>query len=308
MARNSDLCKAKVSDNDEFYTRYCDIKNELENYSESEFSGRTIYCNCDDWTKSQFFQYFMDNFWVLGLKKLICTSYNSEGCGTFCIYDGHVESGELAGNGDFRSDECIEYLKECDMVVTNPPFSLFRQFIAVLMKYGKKFIIIGNGNAATYRDIFPYIRSGEIWIGCKGFAGGMNMYPGPNYDVTKCKHPRYDDSGKLMVNVMMCVWFTNVENSRRNTPIELKEKYSEEKYRKYDNCDAIEVKSVSEIPYDYDGLMGVPVTFLAKHCPKQFEIVGYEHDIDGNGTCLIQFLIDGKGIYKRLLIKKVIKQ
>lgn len=284
MAKNNKtLHSAKTAKNDEFYTMLTDIEKEMSHYKDF-FKGKVVYCNCDDARESNFFKYFSLNFEFLGLKKLITTGYKAEGKGVVLIYEGDKNGNrkvddaevivrELEGNGDFRSAECIEFLKEADVVVTNPPFSLFREYVAQLMEYGKKFIIIGNGNAVTYKEIFPLIKENKLWLGHKSFSGGMDMYAGPSYKAEKCKHPKYDENGRIIINVMMCVWWTNIEHKKRHTPIDLYRKYSLE-YPHYDNYDAIEVGKVSEIPMDYDGIMGVPITFLDKYCPEQFEIIG----------------------------------
>ena len=322
MARkNTNLHSAKTAKNDEFYTQLSDIEKEMAHYKDF-FKGKIVYCNCDDARESNFFKFFSNNFESLGLKKLITTGYKAEGKGVKLVYDGdkngnfmvddaEVVVTELEGNGDFRSEECIELLKECDVVITNPPFSLFREYVAQLMEYGKKFIIIGNGNAVTYKEIFPYIKNNELWLGNKSFSGGMDFIAGENYDSAKCKHPKYDNKGNIIINVMMCVWFTNIPHTKRNTPLDLYRKYSNEDYPKYDNYDAIEVSKVSEIPTDYEGVMGVPITFLDKYCPTQFEIVG----ITENAEYLKPLYLDGcekydrpyvngKRMYSRLLIHK----
>lgn len=156
------------------------------------------------------------------------------------------------GNGDALGEECTEILKQADVVVTNPPFSIFRKYVPHLMKYGKKFIIIGNGNAVTYKEIFPLIKNNELWVGNKSFSSGMDFVAGENYDSAKCKHPKYDSKGNIIINVMMCIWFTNINHTKRNTPLDLYKKYSADEYPKYDNYDAIEVSKVSEIPMDYE--------------------------------------------------------
>lgn len=321
-SKNTNLHSAKKAKNDEFYTQLTDIEKEMRHYKDF-FKGKVVYCNCDDARESNFFKYFSLNFEHLGLKKLITTGYKESGKGVVLIYEGDkngnriVEDSEiivreLEGNGDFRSEECIEFLKEADVVVTNPPFSLFREYVAQLMEYGKKFIIIGNGNAVTYKEIFPYIKNNELWLGNKSFSGGMDFIAGENYDSTKCKHPKYDNKGNIIINVMMCVWFTNISHTKRNTPIDLYRRYSNEDYPKYDNYDAIEVSKVSEIPMDYEGVMGVPITFLDKYCPTQFEIIDARevaiNDKQKNkSTYLIKDAdgaINGKPTYARICIRK----
>jgi len=313
MGKNADLNNARNAKNDEFYTRIQDIEKELSHY-EKFFNGKVVYCNCDDARESNFFKYFSMNFEHLGLKKLITTGYKADGKGVILTYEGdkngnrnvddeEIKVTELKGDGDFRSEECIEYLKQADVVVTNPPFSLFREYVRQLMDYGKKFIIIGNGNAVTYKEIFPLIKENKLWLGNKAFSSGMDMIAGHNYDASKCKHPKYDADGNIIINVMMCVWFTNIGHKKHNTPLDLYKRYSNE-YPHYDNYDAIEVSKVELIPMDYDGVMGVPITFLDKYCPKQFEIIGHEHDLDGKGTSIGHFEANGKGVYKRILIRK----
>ncbi len=276
--KNSNLHSAKRAKNDEFYTQLSDIEKEMKHYKVF-FKGKVVYCNCDDARESNFFKYFSLNFEFLGLKKLITTGYKEGGKGVVLIYEGdkngnrmvedsEIEVRELEGNGDFRSVECIEFLKECDVVVTNPPFSLFREYVAQLMEYGKKFIILGNNNAITYKEIFPYIKNNELWLGVhsnKTMDFGM-----PN---TYEKWDRIENGVKIG-KVPAISWFTNIPHNHRNTPIDLFRKYNETDYPKYDNYDAIEVSRVENIPMDYEGVMGVPITFLGKFCPTQFEIIG----------------------------------
>lgn len=349
MAKNNNLHAAKTAKNDEFYTQLVDIENELQHYQDF-FKDKVVMCNCDDPLESNFTKYFILNFHHLGLKKLISTFYDINGGKAFVFeYDGQdmnndgiinmddikiiTQSGlfrtplsdddgfdienkdecwdnGIYGSGDFRSKNVIFYLKQADVVVTNPPFSLFREYVKQLMDYNKKFLIIGNGNAVTYKEIFPLIKNNQLWLGNKCFSGGMDFIAGTNYDSSKCKHPKTDDFGNTIINVMMCVWFTNIEHKKRNTPIDIYKTYSEENYPKYDNYDAIEVSKVVEIPCDYNGVMGVPISFLDKYCPTQFEIVGLmsgakdESLINGNDG-RAKFYIDGKGVYARILIRKL---
>ena len=301
-SKNTNLHSAKKARNDEFYTQLSDIEKEMAHYKDF-FKGKVVYCNCDDARESNFFKFFSNNFESLGLKKLITTGYKADGKGVKLIYEGdkngsfmvddeEVVVTELEGNGDFRSEECIEPLKECDVVVTNPPFSLFREYVAQLMKYGKKFLIIGSMNAITYKEIFPYIKNNELWLG----MNWVKDFVQPNGEAKKFGN--------------IC-WYTNIGHSRRNTELDLYKKYSADEYPKYDNYDAIEVSKVSEIPMDYDGVIGVPITFLDKHCPTQFEIVGmaedngkgqsYDAKWDGlNPHCVIH----GKNMYKRIFIRR----
>lgn len=313
---NANLSNAKKAKNDEFYTQLSDIENELKHYK-SHFAGKVVYCNCDDARKSNFFRFFQKKFNDYGLKKLITTSYNENGHGSVLVYEGdtngngklddtEIKVSELKGNGDFRSEECIELLKEADIVVTNPPFSLFREFIATLVQYGKKFLVIGNNNAITYKEIFPLIKENKLWL---GFSDNktMEFVMPDSYE----KYNYIDKKGRKIGKVPAISWFTNLEHSKRNDEIILYKKYTPEEFPKYDNYDAIEVSKVCEIPKDYDGIIGVPITFLGKYNPSQFEIVGLT---SSSKECTYGLLlsenqstrakINSKYIYARLLIKK----
>ncbi len=264
---NKNLHAAKTAKNDEFYTQLSDIEKELCHYRDF-FRGKVVFCNCDDPEYSNFWKYFQMNFIFLGLKKLISTHYEPGGQSyKMEIVSADLLSGQIGipdyvktpmvGDGDFRSEECVEILKEADVVVTNPPFSLFREYVAQLVEYGKKFIIIGNKNAITYKEFFPLLKNDKVWIGhnsVKEFLQG-------------------DGSKKKFGNVG---WYTNVDIPTRHTPMDLYMHYygNEEHYPKYDNYDAINVDKVCEIPEDYDGVMGVPISFMDKYCPEQFEIIG----------------------------------
>ena len=298
---HNNLNTAKKSKCDEFYTQLIDIEKELIHYKD-KFVDKVVYCNCDDYTKSNFTKYFRDNFSELKLKKLICTGLNSK----YYEYNGVNEIvKDLVSNGDFCSEECIEILKECDVVVTNPPFSLFRKYVKQLMEFGKKFLIIGNQNAITYKEFFPYIKENKVWVGLTMNGSGRWFQAPDNYEVNEKKSSGYKViDGKKYYLVNSVTWFTNLDNKKHNETIDLYCKYNETNYPKYNNYDAIEVSKVSEIPMDYNGCMGVPITFLYKYCPTQFEILGHEHDLDGIGTSLNQFEVNGKGVYKRLLIRK----
>ena len=298
MAKNSNLHTAKTAKRDEFYTLMEDIEKEMRYYKDF-FKGKVVYCNCDDARESNFFKYFSLNFEFLGLKKLISTGYKADGKGVVLVYEGdkngnrrvdneEIIVNELNGDGDFRSEECIEYLKQADVVVTNPPFSLFRQYVKQLMDYNKKFIIIGNMNAITYKDIFPYIKNNQLWLG----MNFVKSFEKPNGDIQKF--------GNIS-------WFTNIENKRRNEKLDLYKRYSFEDYPKYQNYDAIEVSRVDEIPMDYDGVMGVPITFLYKYNPTQFEIIGLDRYVEDNPHYGHRFTIKGEETYARILIRKIIK-
>ena len=250
---NENLKKAKAAKNDEFYTRLEDIEKELKHYTE-HFKGKVVYCNCDDANRSNFFKYFSINFQKLGLKKLITSGLKDNGTGIVAIQTGD-DIDIYDGNGDFRSEECIEFLKEADIVVTNPPFSLFREYVAQLMQYGKKFLILGSMNAITYKEIFPYIKNNELWLGITSVKDFIQ----PNGEIKKFGN--------------IC-WFTNLEHKKRNEELILYKSYNPTEYPKYENYDTIEVSKVAEIPMDYDGVCAVPISFLDKYCPNQFRIVG----------------------------------
>lgn len=265
---NANLHKAKDAKNDEFYTQLTDIAKELMHYK-AHFKDKIVLCNCDDPTWSAFWKYFHLNFAELGLKKLISTHYNREEATYKMEYtggdDNNIEAGvktPLDGNGDFRNKECLDLLDECDIVCSNPPFSLFRGYVAALMEHEKKFLIIGNKNAITYKEFFPLLRNNEVWIGCN--------------NVKEFLQP--DGSIKKFGNIG---WFTNLDVAKRHEKLILWKHYTPEEYQKYDNFDAINVNKVSEIPCDYDGVMGVPITFLDKYNPEQFEIVAFRKGNDG---------------------------
>ena len=311
MSKNNNLRSAKKSKNDEFYTLMEDIEKELRFYTES-FEGKVVYCNCDDYQQSNFYKYFYYNFHYLKLKKLISTGYKANDNGLYAIYDGDIETtGKLNGDGDFRSEECIEYLKQADVVVTNPPFSLFRQYVKQLMDYNKKFIIIGEQNALTYKEIFPLIKDNKIWWGKSIHSGDRKFYVPDNYplNASTCG---IDENGKRFVNVKGIRWWTNVKEVINNEPLNLYKRYSFEDYPKYDNYDAINVDKTCDIPMDYDGIMAVPITFLDKYCPTQFEII----DINPHFFSIVEqglpkpkqltlHNVGKKDPYARILIKKI---
>lgn len=259
---NANLHKAKDAKNDEFYTQLTDVAKELMHYK-AHFKDKIVFCNCDDPTWSAFWKYFHLNFAEFGLKKLISTHYDREEATYKMEYtggnDNDIEVGvktPLEGNGDFRNQECLDLLDECDIVVTNPPFSLFREYVAVLMEHKKKFLIIGNKNAITYKEFFPLLKDDVVWIGCNS----PSEFSTPD-GVTK----------KLNG---LTRWFTNLDVAKRHEKLILWKKYTPEEYPKYDNYDAINVNKVSEIPCDYDGVIGVPITFLDSFSPDQFEVLG----------------------------------
>lgn len=269
MVKNTNLHKAKNAKNDEFYTQLTDVAKELMHYKK-HFKDKIVFCNCDDPTWSAFWKYFHLNFAELGLKKLISTHYDREEATYKMEYtggdDNDIEVGvktPLEGNGDFRNKECLDLLDESDIVVTNPPFSLFREYVAVLMEHEKKFLIIGNKNAITYKEFFPLLKDDDVWIGCTN----VKEFLQPDGSIKK-----FDNIG----------WFTNLDVAKRHEKLILWKHYTEEEYPKYDNYDAINVDKVSEIPCDYDGVMGVPITFLDSFNPEQFEILGYTGGLGWN--------------------------
>lgn len=366
MAGNKKLTDANIAKYDEFYTQLSDIEGEVRHYKD-QFRGKIVLCNCDDPYESNFFKYFSMNFNFLGLRKLIATCFADSSIAgeqlslidVNALEDQNVvakhpykieitevvdENGDgaidlsdveyllknkknvltlLQGSGDFRSSECIGLLKEADIIVTNPPFSLFREYVAQLFHYNKLFIIIGNKNAITYKEIFRLIKENRIWTGYRGFSGGMWFYVSENYD-------DYDKvvDGQKLKNVPS-IWFTNLDTSKRHENMTLYKQYTPDEYPHYDNYDAIEVSKTSDIPYDYEGAMGVPITFLDKYNPAQFEILGMCENMDLYGLktrvysgkeCKDRYfelfgkrgvydlnaagVINGRKVYQRLLIKR----
>ena len=336
MAKNDNLHKAKRAKADEFYTQISDIENECQHYWE-HFKGKTILCNCDDPRVSNFFRYFSLKFEDLGLKKLIATCYKNQDIDLFSqessekavyiIYEGdkngnrqvddnELEVKELQGDGDFRSKECIELLKEADIVVTNPPFSLFREYVAQLIEYEKKFLIIGNKNAITYKEIFKLIKENKMWIGSMPMSNDL-LFRLPKEASEELVNTKKQGSAYRIVNGEILgrsssIWFTNLDHKKRHEELILYKNYTPEEYPKYDNYDAIEVKKTAEIPMNYNGVMGVPITFLDKYNPEQFELI-WTTDRGGDGM-LEEFkiphdrydapVVAGKGLYKRILIRK----
>lgn len=307
---NSNLHKAKKAKNDEFYTLLTDIEKEMKFYR-NHFKGKTIFCNCDDARESNFFKFFSLNFEFLGLKKLITTGFKEDGKGVVFIYEGdkngnrkvdddEIQVSELNGDGDFRSDEVIEFLKESDIVVTNPPFSLFRDYVEQLVQYDKKFIIVGNSNAITYKETFSLIKEGKVWLG----RTWAKQFLTPNGEIQKFGN--------------IC-WFTNLDNDKvSELPVAFKE-YDTELYPHYDNYDAINVNKIKDFPYDYEGVIGVPITIIDKvqsdglvwfDCPlvnktMKYNIIGIANSARWIGDMECFTIINGKKIYNRILIQKV---
>ena len=325
MANNTNLGAAKAAKNDEFYTQYADIQKEINAYLEynpDTFRDKVVLLPCDDPEWSNFTRFFAQNFERLGLRRLISTSYaveskkyknyqptlfetespwfdidktrikgkifeltcDTNGNGRIDIDD--LEWHYLEGDGDFRSKEVCQLRDEADIIVTNPPFSLFREFLAWILEAGKQFLVLGNFNAIHYKEVFPLIRDNKIWTGNKHFGGGMDMImPKGTFDPNKVKKFYTDERGNIIQNIMGVIWFTNLDHGRRHEPLRLMTmkdnlRYSSHKdvrekgYPHYENYDAIDVPFADAIPDDYDGVMGVPTTFIDKYCPEQFTIIG----------------------------------
>ena len=312
---NSPLREARRVKNDEFYTLESDIEKELSHYP-GKFKGKSVLCNCNDTVHTGFKDYFMKNFDNLGLSMLVCTGYMTDGVhGEVFTYDGKEEKvRSLSGDGSFDSEECARLLDECDVVVTNPPFSLFRKFISMLMSSGKEFIVIGNLNAVTYMEVFPYMKDDKVWMGATCFNGGTAMFGAPKDSfnpekMSKKCYGKTGEDGSFLWRVSGVRWFTNMEHDRRGTEITLDGAYSPSDYPKYDNYDAINVGRVSEIPCDYDGAMGVPISFMDKYSPSQFRILGLMCGTRGEGFVngddgRSKFFMGGKSVYARVIIRR----
>lgn len=327
-AKNLNLGKARTAKKDEFYTQLADIEKELRHYRD-KFAGKVVLCNCDDPRVSNFFHFFSYNFEQLALKKLVTTCYKNQNADLFSQNDseraiyleytgskkgGRVPDPEeigikhLRGDGDFRSGECIELLKRADIVVTNPPFSLFREYVAQLIEYDRQFLIIGNQNAITYKECFKFIKEGKMWLGASIHSGDRWFGVPHDYPLTAATH-KTDGDGRKYIKVKGVRWFTNMDYKERHEDLILYRTYygHEKDYPRYDNYDAINVDATKDIPSDYDGVMGVPITFLDKFNPEQFEIVGNEYDLNiSKGRAYV----NGKRMYSRLFIrnKKVVAQ
>ncbi len=333
---NKNLNSARKAKKDEFYTQISDIEKELQHYW-AHFRGKTVLCNCDDPYESNFFKYFALNFNQLRLKKLICTCYNGspvQGTELITFFkefneepkkvaykveitevkdmngDGAVDLSDvkillqndknvmsLLETGDFRSKECVDLLKEADIVVTNPPFSLFREYLMLLINYNKEFVIIGNVNAISYKEVFPLIKSEKVWLG-PSITSGDRKFNVPDDYPLNAAGCGIDQDGKRFIKVKGVRWFTNLDHKKRHEKLDLVCKYSPEEYPHYDNYDAIEVSKTANIPCDYEGIMGVPITFLDKYNPEQFEIVRFRKGDDGRDLC-----VNGKCPYFRILIR-----
>lgn len=350
--RNATLNHAFVVKKDEFYTQYDDVAREMVKHRD-KLNGKVVLCNCDDPFESSFFRYFILHFNRLGLAGLISTCYaGSPVAGKEYPLDGMTGAYKavvtevpdehllrpdgsldlealfsmpgnslvhLVGDGDFRSDECRSLLKEADIVATNPPFSLFREYVGLLMQYKKDFVILGNMNAVTYKEVFPLLRDNKVWYGESIRSGDRKFYVPESYPLSAA-NCGVDENGRRFVRVKGVRWFTNLETNKRHKPIALTRRYLENEYPRYENYDAIEVGRTQSIPIDYDGVMGVPITFLDRFCPDQFEIimlangnartnvsaqtlaeVGYRpHPEDRGGVGII----NGQRVYVRILIRR----
>lgn len=334
--KNTNLQVAKRAKDDEFYTTYETVEQEVSHYIE-QFENKTVLCNCDDPFESNFCRYFLKNFNVLKLKRLICTSYySSKVVSTELKFDNNKKNSSdtkhgyvlditrfcedteisdeyiskfllshktikrLNGDGDFRSKECIEYLKEADIVVTNPPFSLFKEIVAEIMKYGKSFLLIGNQNALTYKEIFPLIQNNTVWT---GYQFGEMKFRVPDSSEPRTTRYWVDETGQKWRSLGNAMWLTNLDNDRRHQDLILTKKYTPEEYPKYDLYDAIHVKSITDIPYDYPGIMGVPITIVNRYNSEQFEIIGEANHGSDNEYDLFKPTINGKEVFKRILIR-----
>lgn len=326
---NKNLNAAKAAKNDEFYTQLDDIVAEIAQHKDyvQQFQGKTVFCNCDDPEWSAFVEFFRKFFKKLGLRKMICTHYEPNGSPSYKLeWSGEKINSDtvnmiktpLKGNGDFRSEECIELLKEADIVVTNPPFSLFREYVAQLMEYGKQFVIIGNMNAITYKEVFPLLRDNKVFI---GYASGSKTFR-VNDDYNNSS--TFVQNGVKYAKFGNICWFTNLDLDKSHEPLVLTKNYvgNEDRYPKYENYDAIECGKftstgkwkgdVGMIPKDYFGVMGVPITYLAQHCSDQFEIIGAD-EAEGIGASNGLFVegsnnkqccFGGKRVFKRIFIQR----
>lgn len=314
---NRNLHKASQAKKDEFYTQLADIENELKHYKD-QFRGKVVFCNCDDPKESNFVKYFSTNFEHLGLKKLIATHYKDADLFTHeppykLEYTGDKNKNRAAdpdefltqmiGTGDFRSPECIELLKQADIVVTNPPFSLFREYVAQLVEYNKKFLILGNKNAITYKEIFKLIKENKLWVGMMPMGYDILFIVSDEYAKRMVENGKEGSQYKIINGVVYgrspSIWFTNLDTVKRHEKLSFYKSYNPKEYPKYDNYDAIEVSKTLDIPQDYSGTMGVPITFLDKYNPEQFEIIKFRKGNDEK-----DLIVKGEYPYFRILIKR----
>lgn len=329
--KNTNLHRAKKCKDDEFYTTYETIENELMHYS-TQFRNKTVLCNCDNPFSSNFTKYFLQNFNTLGLKRLICTSispFREEQPDLFNTFNTNISKGnvlditkingkmllntsfsdflmthqlvkELNGNGDFRSSECMDYLKQCDIVVTNPPFSLFKEMVSEIMKYNKKFLIIGNQNALTYKEIFPLIQNNLVWT---GYQFGEMKFRVPSDSEPRSTRYWVDETGQKWRSLGNAMWLTNLDNERRHENLRLTQKFNPIIHQRYDNYNAIHVRNITEIPFDYNGIMGVPITIINRYNSEQFEIIGEANHGSDSQYDIFKPILNGKEVFKRILIR-----
>lgn len=329
--KNTNLHRAKRCKDDEFYTTYETIEKELVHYTE-QFKNKTVLCNCDNPFTSNFPKFFLQNFNVLGLKRLICTSFSpyasvqpslfesfndnnskgyildiskisksdftSETISDFLLSTHCVK--ELNGNGDFRSVECIDYLKESDIVVTNPPFSLFKEMVSEIRKYNKKFLIIGNQNALTYKEIFPLIQNNLVWT---GYQFGEMKFRVPQDSEPRSTRYWVDETGQKWRSLGNAMWLTNLDNKRRHENLRLTQRFNPIIHQRYDNYNAIHVRNITEIPFDYSGIMGVPITIINRYNSEQFEIIGEANHGSDSQYDIFKPILNGKEVFKRILIR-----
>lgn len=317
-ASNDLLQKAKKLKNDEFYTQLVDIESELQ-YYKNHFKGKVVFCNCDDPRSSNFFRYFVSHFKELGLKKVIAACYKEQNWSLFDtkeneygyffeytgieLLDSNPKTANIVyfkGDGDFRSPESIALLKQSDIVVTNPPFSLFREFVAQLIRHDKQFLIIGNINAITYKEIFRLIQDNKAWLGVN-LGRGISGFIVPEYYELYGTETKIDEFGNRIISPNNCLWLTNLDNFIRHEDIKLTKSYygHEQEYPIYDNYDGININRTQDIPQDYSGYMGVPITFLHKFNPRQFEIIKFRKGDDDKDLS-----INGKCPYFRIIIRR----
>lgn len=315
MVDHTLLGKAKQNKNDEFYTQLQDIERELGNYRD-HFRNKTVYCNCDDPMRSNFYRYFAEHFRDLGLKKLVASCISKPKCDLFSPFEPgyfyeYSDKGRafpstsdvhlFKGDGDFRSDECVAILKESDIVVTNPPFSLFREFVSQMVKFKKQFLVIANVNALTYKEVFELIQANKAWMGVNMGRGISGFIVPDSYELYGLE-TKVNEAGERIVSTNNCMWLTNLDLPTRHDTIPLVKTYlgNELAYPKFDNCNAINVDRTQNIPCDYEGLMGVPITFLHRFNPDQFQIVRFRKGDDGK-----DLTIDGRTPYFRILVRRV---
>lgn len=302
MSNNSNLVRAKNKKDDEFYTLYKDVENELKHYH-SYLKGKSVYLPCDNPKYSMFYKYLYDNFDKIGLSRLVCTFLGTEkDKATVSIVESNspdITTKELNNNGSFDSEECIYYLNNCDIVITNPPFSLAKTLIPLIINHNKKMIILGNINMSKYKEVFPFIKENKLWL---GYGTGTYHFLIPTN--TNMKNTYVASDGLLYAKLGNICWYTNIDIDRRHKPLLNENRASSEVFNKYDSYDAIDVNSVKKIPLDYNGKMGVPITFLQYHCIDQYEIIGELNHGSDNKYDYAKPTINGKELFPRIIIKK----